>query len=116
MSKTKKLNVFKLILKGRKTMTMKQLMKIFFLSLAVLFFISSASVYAKEIKQQKCPIMGYKPSERLFVDYKGKRIYFCCGSCPSTFLKEPDKYMEKMKLEGIFLEDSPTAQIGASGK
>jgi len=30
MSKTKKLNVFKLILKERKTMTMKQLMKIFF--------------------------------------------------------------------------------------
>ncbi len=83
---------------------------------AALFLFASPISHAKEIKQQKCPIMGFKPSEKLFVDYKGKRIYFCCGSCPSTFMQDPEKYMDKMKKEGIYLEESPTAQSGTEAR
>lgn len=84
--------------------------------MAAAFILLSPPIQAKQIKQQKCPIMGYKPSEKLFVDYKGKRIYFCCGSCPSTFMKDPERYMEQMNKEGIYLEDSPADKEAGSSK
>ena len=27
-----------------------------------------------------------------FADYKGNRYFFCCGSCPTMFKKDPAKY------------------------
>jgi len=80
--------------------------------LAVFFFVFGVLPAAAEVEQEKCPIMGYKPTEKLFVDYQGKRIYFCCASCPETFMKDPDTYLQKMREEGIFLEDSPDAVPG----
>lgn len=80
--------------------------------LSLVFFLFGVLPAAAEVKQEKCPIMGYKPSEKLFVDYQGKRIYFCCGSCPETFMKDPDAYMDKMREEGITLEDSPDTAPG----
>ncbi|MFO7600859.1 MAG: hypothetical protein R6X27_13775 [Candidatus Desulfacyla sp.] len=76
-------------------------------------FLFAASSMAGEVRQEKCPIMGYKPSDKLFVDYQGKRIYFCCASCPETFMKDPDTYMKKLQAEGITLEDSPDTPSGA---
>ncbi|WP_027185987.1 YHS domain-containing protein [Desulfovibrio inopinatus] len=63
---------------------------------------------AQDVKQEKCPVMGYKPSAKLYTDYKGKRIYFCCATCPETFKKDPEKYMKKIESEHITLEDAPT--------
>ena len=57
--------------------------------------------------QTLCPVMGMAIDRSAFVDYKGKRIYFCCQNCPGVFRKDPEKYMSKMKAEGIQLEDSP---------
>lgn len=93
---------------------MKSLIRALFIVMAAGMLLSASPIHAREIKQQKCPIMGYKPSEKLFVDYKGKRVYFCCGSCPSIFMKDPERYMEKMKKEGIFLEDSPGAEVSGT--
>lgn len=42
----------------------------------------------------------------------GKRIYFCCPPCIQEFKRDPEKYMKKMKEQGVVLEDAP----GASGK
>lgn len=28
----------------------------------------------------------------MYADYKGKRYFFCCGGCPSSFKKDPAKY------------------------
>ena len=32
--------------------------------------------------QTVCPVMGGVINKDLYVDYKGKRIYFCCPDCP----------------------------------
>jgi len=61
----------------------------------------------KQLKQAKCPVMGLKPSEKLYTDYQGKRIYFCCSDCPKKFMQDPETYMKKLKDQGIELEDAP---------
>ena len=43
-----------------------------------------------------CPVMGSKFDVKEFtevVDYKGKSYYFCCGGCPGSFKKNPEKYI-----------------------
>jgi len=60
--------------------------------------------------QTKCPVMGGLVNKKVFTDYNGKRIYFCCNGCISAFLKNPDKYMKDMADEGVMLEDSPVAK------
>ena len=51
--------------------------------------------------QTKCPVLGNKIDEKVFVDYQGKRIYFCCSGCIDQFNKEPAKYLKKMESEGV---------------
>ncbi len=59
-------------------------------------------VMAKE--QTTCPVMGGQVDKNIHMDYNGKRVYFCCPKCVSTFKKDPEKYVKKMKKEGVELE------------
>ncbi len=53
-----------------------------------------------KIAQQTCPVMeGNKINPKLFADYKGRRIYFCCPGCNATFQKDPEKYIKKVDAE-----------------
>lgn len=54
--------------------------------------------------QATCPVMGGAVSRKVFVDYQGQRIYFCCKGCPEAFNKEPEKYLKKLKEQGVTLE------------
>lgn len=65
------------------------------------------SIEEKTPNQTKCPVMGGDISKKSFLDHKGKRIYFCCPGCDKTFLKDPEKYLKKMKDEGVILENAP---------
>lgn len=49
-----------------------------------------------ESVQKKCPVKGNDIDYKIFTDYKGRRIYFCCDSCKKRFEAEPDKYLEKV--------------------
>lgn len=68
-----------------------------------------------EIKQTVCPVMGGKVNKDIYVDYQGKRIYFCCKGCDSKFKEDPEKYMKKMKDQGMKLEDAPLIDINSKG-
>jgi YHS domain-containing protein len=58
--------------------------------------------------QTACPVMeGNKIDKALFRDYKGQRIYFCCGACPPQFDKDPDKYVKKLVDAGVTPEPAP---------
>ena len=50
----------------------------------------------KEAEQTLCPVMGNAIDKNIFVDYKGKRVYFCCKPCIEDFEKEPEKYLAKL--------------------
>ena len=57
--------------------------------------------------QTQCPVEGGKIDKKVYTDYKGKRIYFCCRSCIDTFKQNPEKYMTRLEKDGIELEKSP---------
>lgn len=59
--------------------------------------------------QTMCPVMGGAVDKKIFVDYEGKRVYFCCMGCPATFRKNPVKYIKKLEAEGITLDKTPQA-------
>lgn len=54
-------------------------------------------------RQEKCPITGEKINKKIFADYQGKRVYFCCTDCKQKFLKSPKKYIDKLEAAGIDL-------------
>lgn len=51
--------------------------------------------------QEKCPIKGGELDKKVYTDYKGQRIYYCCPGCDKTFLKNPEKYLKQMEADGI---------------
>jgi YHS domain-containing protein len=53
-------------------------------------------VAAAEIMQKTCPVMGGTINKDLFVEYKGKKVYFCCSGCEKHFEAEPEKYLAKL--------------------
>ncbi len=67
---------------------------------------------AKGKAQTTCPVMGMPINKSIFVDYEGKRIYFCTADCPNEFKKDPAKYIKKLEDAGVTLEKSP----GVTGK
>ena len=47
--------------------------------------------------QTNCPVTGKELKEKsVFVDYEGRRVYFCCKMCPDKFLKDPQSYLSKL--------------------
>jgi len=64
----------------------------------------------EKIAQQTCPVMeGNKINPKLFTEYKGRRIYFCCPGCDATFKKDPEKYVKKVDAELAKLKAGGTA-------
>ena len=57
--------------------------------------------------QTKCPVLGNKIDGKVFADYQGKRIYFCCAACIDEFKKDPEKYLKKMEAEGVSPAKTP---------
>lgn len=53
--------------------------------------------------QTTCPVMGGSIDKTVYLDYQGKRLYFCCPACIPEFKKEPAKYLKKLEAEGVQL-------------
>jgi YHS domain-containing protein len=47
-------------------------------------------------EQTICPIMGGKINKAVFVEYKGKKVYFCCDGCQDKFNEAPEQYVAKL--------------------
>jgi len=48
-------------------------------------------------EQTTCPVMEGNPIDKaVFVEYKGKKVYFCCKGCPETFRADPEQYVAKL--------------------
>ena len=48
------------------------------------------------IAQKTCPVMGGPIDPNIYLDYQGRRVYFCCQGCQAEFNKNPDEYMRKL--------------------
>jgi YHS domain-containing protein len=51
---------------------------------------------AVAVEQTTCPIMNMAIDKKVFVEYKGKKVYFCCPGCEDKFNAEPQKYLVKL--------------------
>jgi YHS domain-containing protein len=60
--------------------------------------------------QAACVVMGGKVNKDVYADYKGQRVYFCCASCIEVFKKDPEKYLQMLKEQGITPEKAPAAK------
>lgn len=48
-------------------------------------------------EQTICPVMAGNPINKdLFVEYEGKKVYFCCKGCEDKFLADPAQYIAKL--------------------
>jgi len=65
----------------------------------LLSLMAAGSAFSKE--QAICPVMGGKVNKEIYVDHGGKRVYLCCAMCIDMFKKDPEKYLKKMKEEGV---------------
>jgi YHS domain-containing protein len=60
----------------------------------------SVEVIKKLKPQTLCPVMGEKIDKTVYIDYQGKRVYFCCEGCITTFKENPEKYLKKIQDAG----------------
>jgi len=48
------------------------------------------------VAQKLCPVMGRPVVQSIYVDYEGRRVYFCCQECVGKFKDDPAKYLAKL--------------------
>ena len=67
---------------------------------------------AQSLKPQTTDLMTGKPiDKKVYKDYNGKRIYFCCVGHRSSFILDPEGYLNKYLLDkSIALEDAPVSK------
>ncbi|HAL14604.1 MAG TPA: hypothetical protein DCP67_12390 [Planctomycetaceae bacterium] len=74
-------------------------MKRFVVSLSIILIASVALVQAADEKAKKvelkCVVSGKAIDKTKTVDYKGGKVYFCCGGCPGAFKKDTAKFANK---------------------
>jgi len=79
-------------------------MKIRTLSVALFAAIIAVSQFAaigddKEEFSAKCVVSGAPAKEANFVEYKGKKVYFCCQNCPKAYKADPEKFATKANAQ-----------------
>jgi Cu(I)/Ag(I) efflux system membrane fusion protein len=62
-------------------------------------------------QQQTCPVLGGPIDPNIFVEYKGKKVFFCCKGCDQKFQEDPEKYLDKLPQ---FQESQQGPQAGTS--
>jgi YHS domain-containing protein len=69
---------------------------------------AKSSAAAQKLAPQKtCPIMGGAIDKNLYLDFKGKRIYVCCGGCIDAVKKDPEAALKKLAELGEYAVNVP---------
>jgi YHS domain-containing protein len=91
-----------------------QQLKLLVLSFVMVLFAAGTMLItdstAQAQPQTTCPVMGGKINNNIYVDYQGKRIYFCCKGCDTEFNKDPGKYLKKLEEQGVTPEAIPESK------
>lgn len=56
----------------------------------------AATQVATATEQTLCPVMEAPINKDIFVEYEGKKVYFCCNGCEKLFKENPEKYLAKL--------------------
>ncbi len=86
-------------------------MKSIMLTLVLALFLAGPVLAEAPAKPQTtCPVLAGNVNKEVYADYKGQRVYFCCPGCDVEFKKDPEKYLQKMKEQGVTPEKSPSGK------
>jgi len=58
--------------------------------------VEQPAVVAQETEQTTCPVMGGEIDKDIFVEYKEKKVYFCCEPCKGIFNDAAETYVAKL--------------------
>ena len=86
------------------------------LSAGLLISLSGATAYAQlpVDANTTCPVMTAEASDpKMFVEYKGRKIYVCCGKCKRTVRADPEKYLAM--ISGGSASSTSTVSIKTAG-
>lgn len=65
----------------------------------------------------KCPVAGTKAAkEDQSAEYRGAKVYFCCGGCPEAFAKDKAKYATKANHQLVQTGQAKQEKCPLSGK
>src|SRR5262249_43285717 len=94
-----------------RTHTMKSRMALLAMAAVVAVALGAHRSSADDKKEFKatCPMSGKACKEASSVDYKGKKVYFCCDGCPEAFKKDPSAVQAKVMLQ--WLETGQITQV-----
>ena len=73
-------------------------MRVLLTTLFVLLLVTPLLAQDQVPTNPTCPVMVGEPVDaEIFVDYEGKRVWFCCDTCVEDFNADPKKYATKLK-------------------
>ncbi len=91
------------------------------LGLLMIILVSSGTARAQSpassLSNQYCPVTTNElADENIFIDYQGRRVYFCCSKCRKDFLKNPEAYLANLpeKSEGAHSQSVAEHQTGGT--
>lgn len=64
----------------------------------------------------KCIVSGAPAKEASFVDYRGKKLYFCCENCPKAYKADPDKFLAKANHQLLYTKQITEVACPLTGK
>ncbi|MHC4859562.1 MAG: YHS domain-containing protein, partial [Planctomycetota bacterium] len=68
----------------------------------------------EELTNRTCPVMkGEEVDPDLHLDYKGRRVYFCCEDCVERFRNDPERYVVNLtNTESYYFGADPAEAEG----
>lgn len=87
-------------------------------SLTLFAFVASF-VVAEEAKKEfkaTCPVAKTKAAkEDKTAEYRGAKVYFCCGGCPDAFKKDTAKYSTRANMQLVQTAQAKQVKCPLSG-
>ena len=89
------------------------------LILAALGSFAFLTAFADEVKLDdvKCVVQATKNVKAdKFVEYKGGKIYFCCGNCPKAFASDKEKFASRANWQLVATSQAKQKKCPLTGK
>jgi hypothetical protein len=67
-----------------------------------------------DLKNERCPVMGGKVSEKVHLVYNGYKVGLCCPGCEKKFVESPEKHLTKLMPKKAPAAHTESAEHGAS--
>ncbi len=69
-----------------------------------------------ETGQKTCPVTAGEVNAKIFVEYEGRKIYFCNETCKAEFAKNPKKYVAIVDAELKKIAEESAAAVPEPAK